>query len=131
MYYEAACKPHSKIQILGNKEPIQGCSDIYLEHLCIRHHGGVCAGDVKVALEELPKAAARSLRLIAAVHPRDVVPLDVAEAVQGHVAREGHRQIVAQAQNLPACGEAAEAAEHFERLSYRDATAAELIGHLA
>ena len=46
-----------------------------LDALCIRNHGLVLAGYVDVALVELSVAATGQHRLIAAVHPGNVVSL--------------------------------------------------------
>ena len=72
------------------------------KHLSVSDHERVGACNVKVALKELAEAAACSLRLVTAVHARNVVPLDVAQAVERNVACKGHRQIIAQAQRLAA-----------------------------
>eukprot|EP00053_Salpingoeca_punica_P019448 m.196731 g.196731 ORF g.196731 m.196731 type:complete len:638 (+) comp17654_c2_seq3:2394-4307(+) len=70
------------------------------EALCVRHHGGVAAGNVKVALVELAVAAFGHLRVVAAVHAGNVVSLEVLDLVLGAVAGKGHRQVIAQSQQL-------------------------------
>ncbi len=68
----------------------------YLENLRIWHHGGVGAGNVKIALHELPEAAAVHLRVVSAVHLCHVIALDLAHAVQGHIPGKGDCEVISQ-----------------------------------
>lgn len=64
------------------------------KHFRVSHHGRVRACDVKVALVELPEAAAVHLWVVPAVHFPYVVSLDVTNAVQRHVSRKWYCQVV-------------------------------------
>lgn len=79
---------------MGIGEGGSGVGGAHPEDLSVWHHGGVGAGDVKVALVELSEAAAVHLGLVPAVHLADVIPLDVADAVEGDVPCKRHREVV-------------------------------------
>ena len=77
-------------------------SEVCLEHFCISNHEGAVPRHIKVALVELPIAPPCHLRLVPPVHLGDVVPLDAGDAVQSHIARKRHHEVVLQAQQLAA-----------------------------
>lgn len=70
------------------------------DDLGVRHHRGVTACNVVVALIKLPVPASGGLRLVAAVHLGDVVALDVAHRAHRQEARKRHGEVVAQTQQL-------------------------------
>ena len=72
------------------------------DHLGVGHHGQVGARHVEVALVELAVPPARQLGVVPPVDLGDVEALDVAHRVHGQEAGEGHGQVVAQRQELPA-----------------------------